>query len=951
MTEWLHDQFSLSVDEANLIVAIVAIIVPVLIGSAVPAIRNRFAAIWRRSGFKAAVQERRYSRWFVATHRKVYNLYLDMYDELDLHHTYVALSFRPRRDTEQRLPANLVLADRTARCMIIVGDPGSGKSTLIKAYGVGILRHRGETATADLRLIRRSPEIPFFVPLRRFARALRDGLGLGAYLISEVLVHDVGLPKRAATDLMRRLLNERRCLVLLDGLDEVPAPMLDEIREAVQRFITDRSDVPTHLARVIITCRRQNFLAVGDQWLPSFVRFVHTLSPLRDEEILQYARNLRGQFHKPRTPDAFLAELRASGTLEYHRTPLVLAISTGLYLGKRNYRIPRSITLLYEAMVTELLGRHDFRLDPVGRSSQFRVADKYRLLRAFALANALANGTFAEFRKRDLVNFVRRTAQDMDVLRPRQAEDLVNEIIGQSGLLTEVSDEGHLILAHRSIHEFLAATELSQAGEEGVAEILHRAADPEWRQVVLVFAALDHAPIRPFFEELAARDTDLAGHCLAVADVGLDLAQPVLDSLAERFRGGGAAAPLALAALMSAARSPDDDVRTAATDTVRVLVTWMADDPLLRLDSDEQALLRVIETLSQADVAPVAGLMARLAALVPDQPAVVGPLWRCLPVVAEVDREAGRTLVGQMLSMAMDPACFAQLRRQPRQAFDWLTPEARRYAYPFRRGLDSEENLVTLLAWADRLQARPSRLNVFLQARWDSPAHFAKVESSRRRTPRIALYWPAYVLSVLACCVAVGWAVERIWRDPDVLFYPFGWRTMIILPWPIFVSGILAWILQSVIGTAAAEDRPGVISLLRVKNRVALQVLGVFVIDVAVGIVFTPLLTEDTVWLFMLAAGAALYLVCFLPILRIFERDRRLYLLRPNPYLHMYEDPQSAHWIRSQAPGLASQQRADRRRDRIRAWKLGSVSGSSDGHHDDAKREFLPARRRSDSSD
>jgi hypothetical protein len=95
-------------------------------------------------------------------------------------------------------------------------------------------------------------------------------------------------------------------------------------------FCSDQSEnMPTHTARVVVACRRQNFLGVADRWLPSFAPSFHTLSPLRDKEILEYADNLRADFTPPRTPETYLYDLRTSGMLEYHRTPLVLAISTG----------------------------------------------------------------------------------------------------------------------------------------------------------------------------------------------------------------------------------------------------------------------------------------------------------------------------------------------------------------------------------------------------------------------------------------------------------------------------------------------------------------------------------------------------------------------------------------------------------------------------------------------
>ena len=49
--------------------------------------------------------------------------------------------------------------------------------------------------------------------------------------------------------------------------------------------------------------------------------------------------------------------MRTSGTLDLHRTPLILAMSVGLYARKAFYEIPSSIAELYRAMIDEMLDR------------------------------------------------------------------------------------------------------------------------------------------------------------------------------------------------------------------------------------------------------------------------------------------------------------------------------------------------------------------------------------------------------------------------------------------------------------------------------------------------------------------------------------------------------------------------------------------------------------------
>jgi hypothetical protein len=113
--------------------------------------------------------ESRYGRWFIRQWGVYDNPYLDHAEHLDLANTYVSLSFQsPGDGVETRSVATQMLADRAAGNLVIEGGPGSGKSTLLKAYGVGTLRQQRRV----LWLRRPSGDIPFFMQLRKLARAL-----------------------------------------------------------------------------------------------------------------------------------------------------------------------------------------------------------------------------------------------------------------------------------------------------------------------------------------------------------------------------------------------------------------------------------------------------------------------------------------------------------------------------------------------------------------------------------------------------------------------------------------------------------------------------------------------------------------------------------------------------------------------------------------------------------
>lgn len=283
-----------------------------------------------------------------------------------------------------------------------------------------------------------------------------------------------------AVAFLQYALTEGRALVMLDGLDEVTVDRYPAVPEAVHKFTRDRNPLrPTHQARVIVTCRRQNFLSLREESVPVIAKTVCTLAPLRNSEIFNYLDKLRTKFRTSGGPESFFQAVRASGTFDLHRVPLILAMSVGLYARKDFFEIPNSIAKLYRSMIEEMLDRQRFKRDPGGNALAFQVDDKYRFLREFALHSAARPDGFDDFGRKDLITFARALAPRLNAVTDPDA--FVNEISERSGLLSPVSETGLYVFAHRSIQEHLAAEELRLIPDGGTT-LVTRAADPEWRQ-------------------------------------------------------------------------------------------------------------------------------------------------------------------------------------------------------------------------------------------------------------------------------------------------------------------------------------------------------------------------------------------------------------------------------------------------------------------------------------
>src|SRR5262249_17616187 len=154
----------------------------------------------------------------------------------------------------------------------------------------------------------------------------------------------------------------------------------------------------------------------------------------------------------------FMRSVRGSGklgsdrTIDLLRAPLVLAMAVGLY-AHRPARIPNTIAKLYQAMIEELLERHGFKQEaPEDSLLDYRMTDKYRFLRRFALHAVQNSGTFGDFTKPELIAYSTEIAASLEAVD--DPAGLVEEIIKHSNLLTSQEHSDLYFFAHRSIQEF-----------------------------------------------------------------------------------------------------------------------------------------------------------------------------------------------------------------------------------------------------------------------------------------------------------------------------------------------------------------------------------------------------------------------------------------------------------------------------------------------------------------
>jgi formylglycine-generating enzyme required for sulfatase activity len=484
-------------------------------------------------------------------------------------------------------PLGALEANIDNRRLVLLGDPGSGKSTFQNHLALCLAAHSLEPQAGWLDHISGWPEgeedaLPIVVIMRDFARWLPEKVTraeprhLWDFIVSRLEAQNLDF----AADPLHQALEVGHAVVLLDGLDEISTRAgRSFVRDAVTAFAGRYPQT-----RMVVTCRTLSYqdpawqlagiaafeLAPFDEekidhFIGAWYEELARLGVVKTEEATSLARRLQ---EAVRRPDLW----------RLAPNPLLLTVMALVHTHKG--RLPDARALLYEDTMDILL----WRWEQIKAGGDEAAPHLRRLLLDAGrtdvdLKRVLWELAFQAHGEAEGDEAVRLSAHDealADIgelqlqkalagLHPEESRDWAQQVIQamklRAGLLLERAPE-IFTFPHRTFQEYLAGAHLSSQADFAKQSACLAAEGAVWREVVLLAVGRlvylsgdidkplalvgELCPARAADDETAWRRAWLAGEALVemglnrVRDsaLGRDLAERVCHRLAGLVRQG-----------------------------------------------------------------------------------------------------------------------------------------------------------------------------------------------------------------------------------------------------------------------------------------------------------------------------------------------------------------------------------------------------------------------------
>ncbi len=428
--------------------------------------------------------------------------------QLNIHDIYVPLKMTGIAD-KRTINVHEILTEKEHRHFVILGQPGSGKSMLLRNIAL---------TYADGKLIENNnhnKSIPVLIELHRFND---PKLTLQRCLVEEFERND--FPN--ADVFVSKNLERGTLLLLFDGLDEVNSDRRAHIIQNIKDFLLTNQS-----CRSFITCRevvyKGELANITDQTL-EIVKFT-------DQQISKFLCSWMSDIKtQGKSVEQLMLTLRdRPRIMALARNPLMLTIIAYLY-SDTEFALPHSRTEFYIKATDILLDLWH------PEHNHYRASDKRQVLQQLSLVcmdEARKQLDHHSINDRNIINLLRGFLPTLNLNPEKDVRPLLNEIIERSGLLISIDNGEKFQFAHPTLQEYFAAAAMKDDYEGLLSRWM---SDPLlWLETVKLWCGLD-IDSTSLISQIFHLDPLVAFECLADAQkVDQEVADEIIHNLKSKF--------------------------------------------------------------------------------------------------------------------------------------------------------------------------------------------------------------------------------------------------------------------------------------------------------------------------------------------------------------------------------------------------------------------------------
>lgn len=343
----------------------------------------------------------------------------------------------------------------------VMGDPGSGKSSLIKR----VFRN---TCTSGLKSPRKT-KLPVLIELKNINPENINDADVGKwfyyYIKGEISKNKV----YKMDECFESYASNRGVLVLLDGLDEVSSSHYNSVVKCINGLSAYLNELSVDNV-IVLTMRTQFYQQVKCDYITTFPHATF-LKPFTPSDIYEFLSRWHFKKNAENNISRVYRDLTDRPTLrEMCSNPLVLSMYVAEDQNSKGNVSPESRTQFYKKITEELIiKRRLMQKSSIPGAYSSLKEQRERILGRIAYSHLTNIDEPSNTLKWKSAILIIKEILCCDALK---AEEVFNEIAKETGLITEERYQESFRFIHLTFCEFLAAFEVVQGIEDGWSQLL-----------------------------------------------------------------------------------------------------------------------------------------------------------------------------------------------------------------------------------------------------------------------------------------------------------------------------------------------------------------------------------------------------------------------------------------------------------------------------------------------